>query len=266
MPENVPDNEMSTPLQKFIVIVGAIICFVIVMILGINLLSLFLGPSSNPYLIKGLVPGNIPLIIKQDPTLDGSIPIERSDNKEHGIELSWSIWINITDLGKTDQYQHIFHKGDNNIQSDGELSGMNYPNNAPGLYISPATNELIVIMNTFTTINEEIRIPNIPMNKWIHVVIRIEDNKLDVYINGALAKRHILGNVVKQNYGNVNVALNGGFQGFISNLRYYSYALQPGEILSIVNEGPNMTVNSSTSLSVSTPPYLSLQWYVQDEK
>ena len=104
------------------------------------------------------------------------------------------------------------------------------------------------------------------MNKWIHVVIRIEDNKLDVYINGALAKRHILGNVVKQNYGNVNVALNGGFQGFISNLRYFSYALQPGEILAIVNDGPNTTVNSQTSLSVSTPPYLSLQWYVQDVK
>ena len=258
--------EMNTPIDKFIVILGSIIVFVILLILGINLLSLFLGPSTSPYVIKGLVPGNVPLVIKQDPSIDGAVPIERSDNKENGIELSWSIWINISDLGKSNQYQHIFHKGDNNIQSEGEYSGMNYPNNAPGLYISPSTNELIVIMNTFTTINEEIRIPNIPMNKWIHIVIRVEDNKLDIYINGALAKRHILGNVVKQNYGNVNVCLNGGFQGFISNLRYYSYALQPGDILSIVNDGPDLTVNSQSSVSVSTPPYLALQWYVQDPK
>jgi hypothetical protein len=257
--------EENTTVDKFVIILGSIVVFVILMILGINFLSLFLGPSSSPYLIKGLVPGNIPLVIKQDPTIDGSIPIERSDNKENGIELSWSIWINISDLGKTEQYQHIFHKGDNHIQSEGEYSGMNYPNNAPGLYISPSTNELIVIMNTFTTINEEIKIPNIPMNKWIHIVIRVEDNKLDIYINGALAKRHILGNVVKQNYGNVNVALNGGFQGFISNLRYYSYALQPGDILSIVNAGPDLTVNSQ-SLVGTAPPYLALQWYVQDEK
>ena len=27
--------------------------------------------------------------------------------------------------------------------------GMNYPNNAPGLYITPYTNNLLVVMNTF---------------------------------------------------------------------------------------------------------------------
>ena len=121
-------------------------------------------------------------------------------------------------------------------------------------------------MNTFTTINEEIKIPNIPMNKWLHVVIRIENNNLDVYINGTLAKRHVLANVPKQNYGNVNVALNGGFQGFLSDLRYFSHALQPGEIISIVDSGPNLTVNKNSNVVVSTPPYLSLQWYVQDTK
>ena len=146
------------------------------------------------------------------------------------------------------------------------MVGVNFPNNAPGLYIAPNTNELVVIMNTFTTINEEIHVPNVPMNKWLHVVIRIENNKLDVYINGTLAKRHILANVAKQNYGDVNVALNGGFQGYISDLRYFNHALQPGEIVSIVNKGPNLTLNNNSSILTNTPPYLALQWYVQDAK
>jgi hypothetical protein len=260
------DFEEDTVLQKFIVIVLAIIIFVICMIIGMNVLSYFFSPSGSPYVVKGLVPGNIPLIIKQDPSLTGSIPIERSNNEDQGIEFSWSIWLNISDLGNSYQYQHIFHKGDNNIQSEGDMSGMNFPNNAPGLYISPNTNELVVIMNTFTTINEEIRIPNIPLNKWLHLIIRVENNKLDVYVNGTLSKRHILGSVVKQNYGNVNVALNGGFNGYISDLRYYNHALETGDIISIVNKGPSLTLNKNSSVVVSTPPYLSLQWYIQDTK
>ena len=137
----------SSPLQKFIIIILALIVFTISLIIGINLISYFMGPSSSPYLISGLVPGNVPLVIKQNPNLDGAVPIERSNNENHGLEFSWSVWLNITDLGKTNQYQHIFHKGDNNIQKDGDHIGMNFPNNAPGMYISPNTNELVIIMN-----------------------------------------------------------------------------------------------------------------------
>jgi len=255
----------DTPLQKFIVIMSALIVFVIGFMVGMNILGYFLGPVANPYVIKGLIPGNVPFIIQQDPNVKESIPIERSNNEEFGLEFSWAVWLNISDLGRTGQYQHIFHKGDNNIQTDGDNIGMNFPNNAPGLYLSPSSNELVVVMNTFTTINEEIKIPNIPMNKWLHVVIRVENNNLDVYINGSLAKRHVLANVPKQNYGNVNVALNGGFQGFISDLRYFNHALQPGEIIDIVNVGPNLTVNKNQN-NMGAPPYLSLQWYTQDGK
>ena len=30
-------------------------------------------------------------------------------------------------------------------------TGLNFPNNAPGLYIAPMTNDLVVVMNTFST-------------------------------------------------------------------------------------------------------------------
>ena len=259
--------DQDTPFQKFIIIISALIVFTICMMIGVNLLGYILSPSSNPYLVSGLVPGNIPLIIQQDPSIKGSIPIERANNETYGLEFSWSVWLNITDLGKTGEYQHIFHKGDNHIQTEGDNIGMNFPNNAPGLYLSPTTNELIVVMNTFTTINEEIKIPNIPMNKWMHLVIRIENNNVDTYVNGTLAKRHVLASVPKQNYGNVNVGLNGGFQGYLSDLRYFSHALQPGEIVSIVDSGPNLKVNKQTTSGLlSNPPYLSLQWYTQDVK
>jgi hypothetical protein len=248
------------PVSKFFFLLLLFLVFGLTMNIIMALMTYLLEPSSV-YLVKGMIAGNAQLVIQQDPSISGAVPIERSDNKD-GIEFTWSVWVNITDIGKTSQYQHIFHKGEQNIDTD---TGLNFPNNAPGLYISPNTNELVVIMNTFNVINEEIKIPNFPMNKWVHVVIRVmNNNALDIYINGALAKRHILSSVPKQNYGNVYVASNGGFTGNLSNLRYFKYAIQPGELLALTDAGPNLTINSKSVALASVPPYLSMQWYTDN--
>ena len=44
-------------------------------------------------------------------------------------------------------------------------NGLMFPNNAPGLYVTPGKNELLLIMNTFDSIDEEIAIDNMPFNK-----------------------------------------------------------------------------------------------------
>ena len=84
-------------------------------------------------------------------------------------------------------FRHIFHKGNQRInfdETDGMPAGMNQPINAPGLYLAPDRNAIIVVMNTFNTINNEVIIPDIPLNKWICVQIMVENRQLDVYING----------------------------------------------------------------------------------
>lgn len=254
-----PSEDSTT--SRFIFIILLLIGTIILIQVFINVVP-WLMSTNSPYLVKGMIPGNASVVIHQDQNLSGAVPIERSNNGQSGIECSWSVWLNITDVSSsTQQYKHVFHKGEQNIDTD---TGMNFPNNGPGLYISPNTNELVVIMNTFSVINEEIKIPNVPMNKWVNVVIRIMNNTVDVYVNGALAKRHVLSSVPKQNYGNVYVASNGGFSGNLSDLRYYNYALQPGEILSIANGGPNLTVNKNSTVLNSKPPYLSLQWYTNN--
>jgi len=251
--------ENDDAFSKFLFIILLLIGFIVIMNVSMKLITALLN-TNKPILVKGMVPGNVPIVIQQDPSISGSIPVERSDNKD-GIEFSGSVWINITDVGTDGQHQHIFNKGEQHIDS---TTGLNFPNNSPGLYITPHTNELLVIMNTYAVINEEIKIPNFPMNKWVNVIIRVMNNDLDVYVNGALSKRHILASVPKQNYGNVYVASNGGFTGNLSNLQYFRYAIQPGEILSIANKGPSLTVNSTSTSLNSVPPYLAPQWYTDN--
>ena len=59
--------------------------------------------------------------------------------------------------------------------------------------------------------------------------------------------RQIYSNVIKQNYGDVHVGLEvgdsvttKGIDGYLSNLWYYDKAIGTVEILSIVNNGPNI--------------------------
>jgi len=157
------------------------------------------------------------------------------------------------------QYRHIFHKGNDGINS---TSGLNFPNNAPGMYISPNSNELTIIMNTYDTINEEIVIPGIPINKWVNVILRCKNTLLDVYINGTITKSVKLVGVPKQNYGDIYVAMNGGFDGYVSDLRYFSYSLGTSEISNLTKKGANTKMSSKNkSMVLKYPDYLSLRWY-----
>lgn len=235
-----------------------IFVFVVVLQFSISILGWFMNPTDSPHLIDGMVDAKQMLVIPQDPSQPGAKTINRSVNASDGIEFTWTVWIFINDLGMpNNKYRHIFHKGNDTLDS----VGLNFPNNAPGLYISPNTNELTVIMNTFDVINEEITIPDIPINKWVNVIIRCKNTSVDVYINGTVTKSVKLIGVPKQNYGNVYVAMNGGFDGYISDLWYYNYALGTAAIQNLVKRGPNKKMTGSMSMNMKNPNYLSLRWY-----
>jgi hypothetical protein len=116
-------------------------------------------------------------------------------------------------------------------------------------------------MNTYNVINEEITIPDIPLNKWVNVIIRCQNTNLDVYINGKISRSVNLVGVPKQNYGDVYVAMNGGFDGYISNLWYYNYALGTVEIQNVVNKGPSTRMIGGNAIVDKMYDYLSLRWF-----
>jgi hypothetical protein len=205
-----------------------------------------------------MVDGRQMMIFNQDPASGATKTIYRSVNANDGIEFTWSVWVFLNSINTNEtSYKHVFSKGNYTIGSNGMME----PNNAPGLYIAPNTNTMIVVMNTYDVINEQVTIPNIPINKWINVMIRCQNNTLDVYINGIISRSVTLVGVPKQNYGNVYVAANGGFDGYVSNLWYYNYALGTNAIQKLVETGPNTTMVGSNGISDTLFNYLSLRWF-----
>lgn len=253
--EFLESNTMVAKLSFFILVV---IGFILLLRVGTRILQTLFSPSESPYLIDGMKDGKKYFVITQNPNKNSSIPILRSNNEDKGIEFTYNTWIYIDDLNyQKNKRKHIFHKGSNNLGGT-DNADIAFPNNAPGLYLHENKNTLVVIINTFDEIIEEVEIDNIPLNKWINVTIRVEQRNMDVFINGNVAKRHRFNSVPKQNYGSVHVNKWKGFSGYLSNLRYYNKALNGTEINSIVKKGPNLKMTDSMNIF---PPYFSLNWF-----
>jgi len=254
--------QSNSLVANFAFLLLVIFGFIILLRIGISTLVYFIKPSDSPHLIDGMVAGNQLIIFEQDPSSNGAKTIYRSINANDGIEFTWSTWIFIdsittTSSESTPQYKHIFSKGNYTFGSNGMME----PNNAPGLYLAPNKNALVVVMNTYQVINEEIIIPNIPINKWVNVIIRCQNTTFDVYINGTISRSINLVGVPKQNYGNVYVCANGGFSGYVSNLWYYNYALGTSAIQKLVEKGPNTHMVGSNGMNDTLYNYLSLRWF-----
>lgn len=258
--------ESNSLVAKAAFLLLVLIVFIIAIRVSAQLLAWLFQYNKSPYLISGMVDGKTMQVIPQDPSLKNSVTLVRSDNQLDGIEFTYSVWILIDDLVyQQGQYRHIFHKGNDNINYTTQPTGMNQPNNAPGLYIAPNTNALVVVMNTFDNIQEKVTIDDIPLNKWVCVQIRVSNNQLDTYINGKLAKRLLMKGVPRQNYGDLYVAMNGGFSGYISDLRYFNSALGTAQIQGIVDNGPNLSMTGK-NVTENKPKYLSLRWFFMGEK
>jgi len=241
-----------------------IFAFIVLLRVGVMIIGMISTANQSPHLIDGMVDATQLIIFPQDPSNNNAVTIYRSVNGTDGIEFTWSVWVYINNLQYLEgQYKHVFYKGNSNL----ETNGLNFPNNSPGLYIAPNTNDLIVMMNTYNTINEEIIIQDVPLNKWVNVIIRCQNTTLDVYINGIISRSLQLNGVPKQNYGDVFVAMNGGFAGYISNLWYYNYALGVSDIHKLFVKGPNtkmLNSSSGSAMNAKLNNYLSLRWFFND--
>jgi hypothetical protein len=258
----------NTIIAKFAFVILIILLFIFLLGLGINIVQYFVSPGDNPYIIKGMISGADSTVISQNPSQKKSVTIRRSNNEKTGIEFTWSVWLYINDTASSNKstYQHVFNKGDNNYDV---TTGLAKINNAPGLYIgnNSGSVKLHIVMNTMgpntQATNSDLiaDIPNIPLKKWVNVIIRMENLMLDIYINGIITERLMLPYVPKQNYDDIQICQNNGFSGNLSNLRYYDKALSVIQINNIVYWGPNTSASTSTSSTKGGYDYLSSTWY-----
>ncbi len=254
---------------KFVFLILILIIFMVLLNLGIYLILYFTKPDKQPYIIKGLVAGSSRRYIPQDPKSGAAIRIYRSNNENKGMEFTWSVWLKRNSLPNENQdtvkeYEHIFSKG----KFQPETNGLTTLGNGPGVYFKandPNVNKIMIRMDTvvndtLTNHYEEVEIDDIPIRRWFHLAIRVENKIMDIYVNGVVTKRVIFSKLPKQNYEDVYVNHNGGFDGALSDLRYFDSGLNVFQILNIVNAGPNL--RSADDDKNKNFDYLANSWYM----
>lgn len=207
--------------------------------------------KDSPYLIKDMKNAKKSLVIEQNPDNDENIILYRSENEDGGIEFSYSFWILVNDFTFKDKnMKHVFHKGD----SKAEVSY------TPAVWIHPDKNTIRINMNTIDTKDNIIDIDNMPVNKWVHISLVVKQKIVTIYVNGNIKKSKRLESIPRQNFGNVWINLFGGFDGYLSNLKYTRRALSYSEVENMVSDGPSTKMSESSGVE---PPYLDGGWWLK---
>ena len=115
--------------------------------------------------------------------------------------------------------------------------------------------------NSYKDIQNEVSVSNIPIGKWFHCTLSVTQNHMNIYINGFLKVRKTLQGIAKQNFGDVYVNAFGGFDGYMSRMRYYDYAVSLSEVRVDVETGPDLELPYQSRQS---PPYLTPYWWVNE--
>jgi len=88
---------------------------------------------------------------------------------------------------------------------------------------------------------DECHVNDIPLQKWTHIALSLFNNNSDIYIDGKLRKSCFLKGYPKPNQSDLHITANGGFNGFLSNIKYANIALQQNDIYKLYQEGPQYT-------------------------
>lgn len=84
----------------------------------------------------------------------------------------------------------------------------------------------------------ECMVDNIPIQKWVNVIVSLYGRTLDIYIDGKLVRTCVVPGVVKvNNNSNLQVTPSGGFSGWTTNFNYWAYASNPQEAYNIYKDG-----------------------------
>lgn len=122
------------------------------------------------------------------------------------------------------------------------------------IYLGESTNELFVNIpikgdRGCSTQAPPISVPNIPLQRWVHVVVTTHNRTLDLYLNGKLVRSRLLDNIPVENNKGDESDENGiticksseTYEGKFSRFSYHEKALNPRDVREIYAKGPEPT-------------------------
>ena len=132
----------------------------------------------------------------------------------------------------------------------GSVPGVSGVDPCPAVVLGAIENNISVSLGCYPGVDQEPSTPggntvvhtcsvaNVPIQKWVNLVVSVYGRSMDIYIDGKLVRTCLLPGVASvNNSSNVYVTPMGGFEGWTSKFQYFPNSINPQEAWNIYTQG-----------------------------
>jgi hypothetical protein len=185
------------------------------------------------YFIMWLFSKNTRLTKMSDGNIEQVILANTLPNNKNSSNYTYSTWFYVNDWN--------YRFGEPKIIL-GRLDTNNNP--SPSITLGAMENNVNVavacypVSSNTAPIIHQCNVTNIPLQKWVNLIISLYGRTLDIYLDGKLVRTCVLPGVAKINpETNILVTPLGGFNGWTTNFQYWAGASNPQEAYNIYKSG-----------------------------
>ena len=236
----------------------SIVITIVVIVLIFMLLRYAL---SDPYTLQNIQSG------QTSSTIDATSLATNGSNTPSS-NFAYSVWFYINDWNyRYGEPKVVFGRmGAPSSTGGGSIPGVNGLDPCPAVVLGAVENNISVSLGCYpgvdqeptttggTTVVHTCTVSNVPIQKWVNLIISVYGRTMDLYIDGKLVRTCLLPGVASvNNNANIYVTPAGGFDGWTSKLQYYPDSLNPQQAWNIYTQGYSnwMSMFSSYQVQIS---------------
>ena len=220
----------------------SIVITIVVIVLIIMLIRYLIV---DPYTLQNMSDG------KTLSTISGS-SLATNGSKIPSSNFAYSIWFYINDWNyRYGKSKVVFGRMSSASGSGaGSIPGISGKDPCPVVVLGAVENDISVSLACYpgvdqkptmrggSTIIQTCSVSNVPIQKWVNLVVSVYGRSMDIYIDGKLVRTCLLPGVANvNNNSNVYVTPSGGFAGWTSKFQYFPNSLNPQDVWNIYSNG-----------------------------
>jgi hypothetical protein len=194
------------------------------------------------YVVAGYIfPKTTQLSSMLEGTKSQTVEASSLPSNNNSLNYTYSTWIYVEDWNyKFGEKKTVLGRLDND------------KNPSPSIELGAMENDLTVSISCYPKqqsggansggavkpIIHKCKVQNIPLQRWVNIIVSLYGRTLDVYIDGKLVRTCMLPGVAKISQTSpVVITPNGGFSGWTSNFQYWANASSPQQAYDIYKNG-----------------------------
>jgi len=199
----------------------------------------------DPYTLQGIQSGETASVISATSLATNGSNVPSSN-------FAYSIWFYVNDWNyRYGEPKVVFGRmGAQSTSGSGSISGVSGLDPCPAVVLGAVENNIDVSLGCYPGINQEpttsggstvvhtCSVANIPIQKWVNLVVSVYGRSMDIYIDGKLVRTCLLPGVASvNNNSNVYITPAGGFSGWTSKFQYFPNSINPQDAWNIYAKG-----------------------------